>query len=218
MASGTDSGSDMPATAEPTVEQRVRDNLALARSIARRFYYPGGEPLDELIQVANLGLFLAARRFDPNRGVNFSTYATSCIAGEIKRHYRDRCWSLHVPRVLKDGKGTELEQEWARGARYPLSLDIPLTSDEDNLTLGDTLSDPDDHYACVDARLSRLEAMRLLTERERRILYLYYYEDMPQREIAQHVGCSQMHVSRILRDIRRRLDLPQADTRTRAAA
>ena len=92
-----------------TKDRRLRDALVerfmpLARSIALR-YARGGEPLDDLVQVASLGLLKALERFDPQRAVAFSSYAVPTIAGEIRRHFRDRCWTVRPPRSLSDTLG-----------------------------------------------------------------------------------------------------------------
>lgn len=207
---------------EPTVEQRVTANLPLARFIAARYARRGGESFDDLYQVACLGLVLAAQRFDPGRGFTFSTYANSVISGEIKRHFRDHCWPVHVPRTMSEKPDrTELEQQWVVGAGWPASLDATVAerSDGEAVTLADTLGEDDTAYALVDARVDRQLAWQRCTALERRVLVMHIYEDVPQREIAARINYSQMHVSRLLRRAYKKLGLPaEASKRRRAIA
>jgi RNA polymerase sigma-B factor len=210
------------------VEQYVR----LARMLARR-YARTTEPLEDLEQVACLGLVQAVDRFDPGRGIAFSSFAVPTILGELKRHFRDRTWFLRVPRELRESamateRATEAlaarlgrtpsAGEVAAATGMPLervleareaalayrceSLDRPLRREGDDgaATLADRLGAADDglRRAEEDVLLDQLSAA--LRPREREVLRLRFSEDLLQREIADRVGLSQMHVSRILRD------------------
>ena len=212
-------------------EQLVERFLPLARQLARR-YHRGGEPLDDLTQVASLGLLKAIDRFDPARTTAFSSFAVPTILGELKRYFRDKSWSVRVPRdlqelVVKIGPATEalgpaatpteladhlgvtleqlLEAREAAGAYRAISLDRPREEDEDPRELGG--DDPGFGEAEDAATIELL--MRVLDDREREVLRLRFGEDLTQAEIGARIGVSQMHVSRIIR---------QALTRLRAVA
>ena len=205
----------------------VERHLGLARHLALR-YSDSGEPLEDLFQVASLGLVNAAKRFDPTRGLSFTTFAVPTITGELKRHFRDRGWAIHVPRDLKesvvrvkraiaeyDGRpptpaqlaqatGLSLEAVLealeVAGVQRTLSLDAPAGNEEDASTaLGDMLGKEDDDLARARDRALLETLMRAVTPREREILHLRFVEDLTQSEIGERVGVSQMQVSRILR-------------------
>ncbi len=213
----------------------ARDELVtayrpLAERLARRFR-GRGEAYDDLVQAASIGLINAVDRFDPEYGVKFTTYATRTIVGELKRHLRDRAWSVRVPRGLQEaaleaGRTKEMlshrlgrsptiaelaaemgvsdddvvEALEAGGAYTAASLDRPLDSTDDaGATVGDRIGGEDPSLALADRWPDVADAVRALPERERLILYLRFYEDRTQTEIAEHVGISQMHVSRLLR-------------------
>ena len=198
----------------------------LAEYLARRFY-GRGEPLDDLIQVASIGLLKSIDRFDPGREVKFSTYATATIVGELKRHFRDKGWALRVPRRLQEsglkvGRAvTDLSQELGRAptvgeighhtgltdeevleamdtvhAYTTASLDAP--TDEDRVSSLDKLGEEDETFELLDRWTSVAPAIRELPARERRILYLRFFRGLTQTQIAQEMGISQMHVSRLL--------------------
>jgi RNA polymerase sigma-B factor len=216
----------------------VERHLGLARHLALR-YSDSGEPLDDLFQVASLGLVNAVDRFDPSRGIAFTTFAVPTILGELKRHFRDRGWAIHVPRDLKEAslrvrraiadhsgerpptpaelaEATGLSLEGvlealdAGGAQRALSLDAPASSEEEGgATLVDLLGDDDDALARATDRTLLESLMRTVTPREREILRLRFVEDLTQSQIGERIGVSQMQVSRILRG---------ALTRMRAAA
>jgi RNA polymerase sigma-B factor len=204
----------------------VARTLPLTRTLARR-YANRGETLDDLEQVAALGLVKAIDRFDLDREVRFTTYAVPTIAGEIKRHFRDRGWMLRVPREVQElsaklsaarerltrelGRsptvpelaaavhaGTEqvVEALGAADAYRALSLDEPLGDGFDPL---DSLGDTEPGYERVEQRFLLRSGFRHLAPREREILHLRFYEGLTQREIADRVGVSQMHVSRLIR-------------------
>jgi RNA polymerase sigma-B factor len=212
----------------------VERHLGLARHLALR-YSDSGEPLDDLFQVASLGLVNAVDRFDPSRGVSFTTFAVPTILGELKRHFRDRGWAIHVPRDLKEaalrvkrataehagdrpptpgelaqatGLSLEgvLEALEVAGVQRALSLDAPTSADEDGgTTLVDLLGSEDDDLARAGDRALLESLLRSVTPREREILRLRFVEDLTQSEIGERVGVSQMQVSRILRTALTRL-------------
>jgi RNA polymerase sigma-B factor len=200
--------------------------LPLAQHLARRFA-GRGQHVDDLTQVASLGLLKAIDRFDPDRGVRFATYATVTIVGELKRHFRDRGWGVRVPRSVQEaamqvnrtmaelwqelGRAptvaelatrTDLSQEQvlealdASRAYTSASLDEPVG--ESGTVASDHMGEDDARYEVSDGWLAMAPKLRLLPERERRILYLRFFQDMTQAEIAEDIGISQMHVSRLL--------------------
>ena len=202
-----------------TGDRELRNQLTesyrgLAIALARRFERRG-EPLDDLIQVALLGILKAVERFDPERGLPFATFATPTVLGELKRHFRDTTWAVKVPRDTKElhlrvgaaldtfhaeeGRAPTLRELAARlqvneehliealeaGAAYrPASLDAPVASAQGGRT---------------EARLAVQRLLATLPERERTIVELRFFQDLTQSQIAERVGISQMHVSRLLR-------------------
>jgi RNA polymerase sigma-B factor len=205
----------------------VRMHLPLVEHLARRFRNRG-EPLDDLTQVATIGLIKSVDRFDPDRGVEFSTYATPTVVGEIKRHFRDKGWAVRVPRRLQElrlalttataelsqlhGRSPTVhelaeklaisEEEVLEGlesanAYSTLSLDVPDTDDE-SPAVADTLGAEDEALEGVEYRESLKPLLEDLPPREKRILLLRFFGNMTQSQIAQEVGISQMHVSRLL--------------------
>jgi RNA polymerase sigma-B factor len=212
-------------------DRSARDRLIemytpLARYLARRFE-GRREPLEDLIQVALMGLIKAVDRFEPDRQVQFTTYASATIVGELKRHFRDKAWAVRVPRQLQEsglrvgraivalsqelgrspttrevGRRTELTDEEvleamdAASAYSAASLDAPL--DEEGTTELDRLRDDDDALDRMVGWTSAAPAIRALSERERRMLYLRFFHGRTQSEIASELGISQMHVSRLL--------------------
>jgi RNA polymerase sigma-B factor len=211
-------------------EELVRRNLPFAKRLARR-YRGASESFDDLLQVASLALVNAVDRFDPDRGIPFSAFASPTILGELKRHFRDRAWTVRVPRGLHDRMAqvdkavsqlTEklqrspsiaeiaerleleptdvLEVLEANHNRRPLSLDRPVGGDESEETSpADWVGEEDENFALVEGRVSLDAALPQLDERERLVLRLRFVEDMTQSQIADQIGHSQMHVSRILR-------------------
>jgi RNA polymerase sigma-B factor len=205
----------------------VRMHLPLVEHLARRFRNRG-EPLDDLTQVATIGLIKSVDRFDPERGVEFSTYATPTVVGEIKRHFRDKGWAVRVPRRLQELRlalttaTSELSQAHGRpptvyelaqklaiseeevleglesaNAYSTLSLDVPDTHDE-SPAVADTLGVEETALEGVEYRESLKPLLEDLPPREKRILLLRFFGNMTQSQIAQEVGISQMHVSRLL--------------------
>jgi RNA polymerase sigma-B factor len=200
--------------------------MPLVRSLARR-YANRGEPLDDLEQVGCVGLIKAVDRFDVDRELRFSTFAVPTILGEIKRHFRDRAWSVRVSRGLQELSarvGREVDRLSTRLGRSPtiqdlaratgatteqvleallgaqaystVPLDEPLGEDGDPV---DRLGADDPAFAVAEERMELSAGLRALTERERRIVLLRFFAGLTQREIAERVGISQMHVSRLLR-------------------
>ncbi|WP_133918066.1 SigB/SigF/SigG family RNA polymerase sigma factor [Streptomyces sp. NBC_00582] len=202
--------------------------LPMAHRIAGRFR-DRGEAVEDLRQVAALGLVKAVDRFDPERGA-FESYAVPTITGEIKRHFRDRMWALRVPRRVQELRNkvriARRELTQSPGSPEPsvadlaahtglteeevgaglealesfstLSLDAELRTDDEGYSLADTLGGPDVSYDTVIDRESAKQGLRSLPERERAILYMRFFEDMTQSRIADRLGISQMHVSRLI--------------------
>jgi RNA polymerase sigma-B factor len=200
--------------------------LPLARSLARR-YAGKGEPLDDLEQVASLGLLKAIDRFDVSREVRFATFAVPTIAGELKRHFRDRGWMLRVPRDVQElcARVVRCRETLTRElGRSPTvqevanTLDVTLEQVLEAVRAADayrmmSLDEPlaegagaleaiggdDEGYELAEHRVLLRRGLDRLGEREREIVRLRFYEGLTQREIARAVGVSQMHVSRLIR-------------------
>jgi RNA polymerase sigma-B factor len=210
-------------------ERLIEQHMPLARSLAIQYRH-AREPLDDLCQVANLGLVKAVDRYDPDRGIAFTSYAVPTILGELKRHFRDRTWTIHVSRSVQESiarvesVSEDLRQQigrWpsanevaavaemtveevtearlAAGASRLASLDAPSPHEEDG-GLGAQLGHEDSGLDRVEDALWIEQLSNGLTPRQREVLRLRFVEDLVQREIAERVGLSQMHVSRILRD------------------
>jgi RNA polymerase sigma-B factor len=209
--------------------QLVEDHMRLADFLARRFAHRG-EPVDDLRQVALVGLVKAVERFDPERGLQFSSFATPTIVGELKRHFRDRCWAVRVPRRVQelhlqlDSTVATLSQELGRaptpteiaaragvrdedvlesmeaGSLYRLSsIDAGRADGESSPSgVAANLGAADPNVDSVETRVAVSELLSLLPEREKQIVYLRFFEGLTQSEIAERVGVSQMHVSRLL--------------------
>lgn len=207
-------------------DEVIRRFTPLALGIARR-YRGKGISQDDLEQVALLGMLRALDRYDPTVG-SFEPFASKTISGELKRQLRDRAWSVRVPRSLQErslevtrtsqeltqrlGRAPTtadiaeamditvsevLEARGASSAYTSASLDAPLDEDS-GWSLADSLGGDDEALALADRWHGLGPALASLPERERKILYLRFYEDMTQSEIAEIVGVSQMHVSRLL--------------------
>ncbi len=211
-------------------EQLIEQYMSLVRSLARRYSYRG-EQHEDLVQIGAIGLIKAIDRFDVNRGVELTTYATPNIIGEIKRHFRDRGWSVRVPRGLQELNiqlSRLLEQLTVQHGRSPtipelakaagvtdeevlealesgraystLSLSAGSGSGEDGeLDPLESLGTEEHQYAVSEDRAVLEPGFRVLEERERKILHLRFFEGLTQSQIAQQVGISQMHVSRLIR-------------------
>lgn len=221
-------------TAHSPEFQRHRDQivercLPLADHIARRFE-GRGEPRDDLVQVARVGLVNAVARFDIETGSDFVSFAVPTIMGEVRRHFRDNSWSVKVPRRLKElhlrlGAATaDLSQRLGRaptaselaaelgmdradvveglvaGSSYnTLSIDTASGSEDDAVrAIADTLGVVDSGLNQIENREALRPALESLPERERMVLVLRFFESMTQTQIAERVGISQMHVSRLL--------------------
>jgi RNA polymerase sigma-B factor len=204
----------------------VESHLPLVEYLARRFA-GRGEPLDDLIQVGTIGLIKAVDRFDTERGVEFSTYATPTVVGEIKRHFRDKGWTVRVPRRLQElraslssataqltqdlgrsptvaelarhiGVGEEEVLEGLESANAYAAVSLEATDDADGQSVLDTLGGLDEALEGVEYRESLKPLLDSLPERERRILVLRFFGNLTQSQIAAELGISQMHVSRLL--------------------
>ena len=218
---------DYRETRDPAIRERlVGAHFGLAASLAARFSTRNESP-DDLHQAALLGLVHAIDRFDPERGVQFTTFAWATISGELKRHFRDRTWGVRVPRRLQElylntSEATDslthdlgrsptvaevaervgcseedvLEALEARAAYRLGSIDAPV-GDEDGES-GMQLPDPESGYGRVEQRVVLTDLVNRLAPRERQIIHLRFNEELTQAEIAERVGVSQMHVSRLL--------------------
>jgi RNA polymerase sigma-B factor len=207
-------------------DELVLMHQPLAEYLARRFS-GRGEPLEDLVQVAMVALIKAIDRYDPGREVKFSTYATATIVGELKRHFRDKGWALRVPRRLQETGlrvsrvVSELSQELGRSptvneiaertgltseevvegmdtvhAYSTTSLDAPI--DDEGTTSAQQIGGEDETLEILEGWASVAPALRRLPARERRILYLRFFRGLSQTRIAEELGISQMHVSRLL--------------------
>jgi RNA polymerase sigma-B factor len=181
--------------AEATRHELVELHLPLAEYLARRFGNRG-EPHEDLVQVATIGLIKAIDRFDPERGVAFSTYATPTIVGEIKRHFRDRGWTIRVPRRLQEMQAV-IEGLESANAYSPLSLDAPDPAGEVGAVI-EQLGDTDEALDAVVDRETVKPLLDQLDARAKKILLLRFFRNMTQSQIADELGISQMHVSRLL--------------------
>jgi RNA polymerase sigma-B factor len=229
---------DDPAFAEECRARAVLINRGVAEAVARR-YRERGLPQEDLNQVAYEGLTKAVSRFDPDLRNDLLTFAVPTIRGELQRYFRDQGWTVRPPRRIQDLQGhahavvQRLEQALGReptdaeiadgldttteeyaeamaavGCFRPTSLDLPVGAE--TATLGDLLPDPHDTRDASDARAVLAPVVRRLAPRDRRILYLRYFEDLTQAEIGDDLGVTQMQVSRllsrILDDLRHDLD------------
>ena len=211
-------------------EQLIEQYMSLVRSLARRYSYRG-EQLDDLVQIGSIGLIKAIDRFDLDRGVELTTYATPNIIGEIKRHFRDRGWAVRVPRGLQElnvqlskiveqltvehsrsptipelaeAAGVEEEEvlEALESGRAYSSLSLSSsggTEDGEEIDPLESLGEIEHEYEVSEDRAVLAPGFKVLDERERAILHLRFFEGLTQSQIAQQVGISQMHVSRLIR-------------------
>jgi RNA polymerase sigma-B factor len=216
-------------------DSRARAELAarylpLARSLALRYRHTR-EPIEDLMQVASLGLVKAIDRWDPDRGSAFASYAVPTILSELRRHFRDCTWIVKPPRSLQELALQVVrarERLWSAHGREPtvselaaaldtgpedivdalaaadgqhaLSLDTPASEDDESPTRLDLLAEPDRGFAAVDDRLLADDLVKTLDRRARAVLRMRFELDLRQWEIADRIGVSQMHVSRILRE------------------
>jgi RNA polymerase sigma-B factor len=234
-------------------EQLIEQYLSLVRSLARRYAYRG-EQLDDLIQIGCIGLIKAIDRFDVDRGVELTTYATPNIIGEIKRHFRDKGWSVRVPRGLQElnvqlsrlveeltvqlgrsptiselseASGAEEEEvlEALESGRAYTSLSLSTGTageDDDSLDPMETLGEEEPQYEISEEWAVIAPGLRALDDRERKILHLRFFQGLTQSQIAQQVGISQMHVSRLIRrsleKIRAEISAEERSLRRRASS
>jgi RNA polymerase sigma-B factor len=205
----------------------IEAHLGLAEYLARRFSNRG-EPLDDLVQVASTGLIKAVDRFEPERGLEFSTYATHTIVGELKRHFRDKGWAVRVPRRMQElhlrlstlvgtlnqelgrsptvaemahGAGVseeEVLEAMEAGQAYRFTSLDAPASGEDAGSLGSTIGEVDARMEGVERRVALSPLIEQLPPRQQKILHLRFFEGLTQSEIASRLDISQMHVSRLL--------------------
>lgn len=207
-------------------DELVTMHLPLVRHLARR-YRDRGEDLDDLVQVGTVGLINAIDRFDPSRGVELSTFATPTILGEIKRHFRDRAWAVRVPRRLQElstrltATSDDLTRTLQRSptvrelaaalgvseedvldaleARHAFTADtLEGPDDDEHPGVGSTLGADEPAFEEIEDRESLRPLLAALPDRERRILTMRFQQHLSQAQIAQELGISQMHVSRLL--------------------
>jgi RNA polymerase sigma-B factor len=210
-------------------EKLIEQYMSLVRSLARRYSYRG-EQLEDLVQIGAIGLIKAIDRFDVDRGVELTTYATPNIIGEIKRHFRDKGWAVRVPRGLQElnvqlsklmeqlttqlgrsptipelAKAAGVEEELVleaieSGRAYTsLSLSVGSSGDDDDLDPLESLGTEEHQYEVSEDRAVLAPGFKALDPRERMILQLRFFDGLTQSQIAQQVGISQMHVSRLIR-------------------
>jgi RNA polymerase sigma-B factor len=170
----------------------VIQNLGLVRTIANRFAHRG-ECSEDLRQVGYIGLLKAADRFDQARGVAFATYGYLKIIGEIRRYFRDKCWSIRIPRNVQE----LLRTGEVPGAYRPLSLDAAFSDGGKPSTLLDVLGNVDRRIADVDARIDLAAACTTLSDHEQSVLRLRFSEELTQKAVGQTLGKSQMYISRL---------------------
>jgi RNA polymerase sigma-B factor len=212
-------------------EKLIEQYMALVRSLARRYSYRG-EQLEDLVQIGAIGLIKAIDRFDLDRGVELTTYATPNIIGEIKRHFRDKGWSVRVPRGLQElnvqlsrlvetqtvelgrsptipelAKAAGVEEEAVLEAlesgRAYSSLSLSTGGGggdgDDDLDPMESIGTEEHEFEVSEDRAVLAPGFRILDEREGKILQLRFFDGLTQSQIAQQVGISQMHVSRLIR-------------------
>ena len=209
-------------------ERALVELMPLVRALASR-YAGRGEPFEDLVQVGSIGLIKAVDRFDVDRGVDFASYAVPTIVGEIRRHFRDKAWAMHVPRRLKElslrlsrvldqlttelgrsptiaelAKAAGVEEEEAIDAldsmnAYSTRSFSAPFDDDSDDSLSEKLGRDEAGYGEVEDGALVAAGLDALDERERRIVELRFFEEMTQSQIASEIGISQMHVSRLLR-------------------
>jgi RNA polymerase sigma-B factor len=208
-------------------ERLIVEHLPLVRGLARR-YADRGEPLDDLVQVGTIGLIKAIDRFEPERGFKLASFATPTILGEIRRHFRDRSWTVRVPRGIQEARAqishavAELSAENGRSpsvreiaesaglsqedvldalaagsAQRPAPLASPGGEGDDEI--GVSVGMEDEGYERAEDRATLDAGLAALPARERVILHLRFEEGLTQSQIAERIGVSQMHVSRLIR-------------------
>jgi RNA polymerase sigma-B factor len=225
-------------------EQLIERYMSLVRSLALR-YSSRGEQLEDLVQIGAIGLIKAIDRFDLDRDVELATYATPNIIGEIKRHFRDKGWAVRVPRGLQELNvrlSRLVEQLTVQLARSPTIADLAKEAgveeeevvealesgraystlslsagDDDNPDLLESIGTEEQQYEVSEQRAVLAPGFRVLEERERRILKLRFFDGLTQSQIAQRIGISQMHVSRLIRrslqQMREEIDVDRTSAR-----
>jgi RNA polymerase sigma-B factor len=211
-------------------EKLIEQYMSLVRSLARRYSYRG-EQLEDLVQIGAIGLIKAIDRFDLERGVELTTYATPNIIGEIKRHFRDKGWSVRVPRGLQELNvqlSRLMEQLTVQLGRSPTIAELAKASGspeedvlealesgraysslslssggggdgEEDLDPLESIGTEEHQFEVSEDRAVLAPGFKALDERERKILQLRFFDGLTQSQIAQQVGNSQMHVSRLIR-------------------
>jgi RNA polymerase sigma-B factor len=227
-------------------DELAEEMLPLARALAGR-YAGRGEPLDDLVQVACIGIMKAIDGFDLDRPVRFSSYATPTVQGEIKRYFRDQTWAMRVPRGMqelqleiaraRDKLTTELGrspnvQELAEAVDQPFEeVLLTIQSQEarrtrsleepmgEDMTLADSVGGTDPELGRAEIRVLLDEAFDVLSDRDQEVLRLRFEEDLTQTEISARIGVSQMQVSRLIRQslARLRMDIERSQQRENAA-
>ncbi len=212
-------------------ERLILELLPIAEHIAVRFS-GRGQPREDLIQVARIGLMKAVDRFDPGQGGDFLAYAVPTVMGEVRRFFRDTGWAVHVPRGMQELRTrlsratTELAQTLGRAptptelaghldvdvdtvregllaanSYQTSSLDRPVNDGEGSLPLSDVVGGLDSRFEHIEDRHTVVPLLQRLPERERAIVTMRFFEGMTQSQIAERIGISQMHVSRLLTKI-----------------
>ncbi len=215
----------------------VSEFMPLARNLARR-YGRSSEPMDDLVQVAAVGLVLAIDRFDVDRGHRFQSFAIPTILGEMRRYFRNSGWALHVPRTtqeralavreaqqyltaeigraptvdqLRDHLGYQLEQVidglQALDSYDVSSLDAPAGNNDEGATYAEAIGGEDRGFGAIESRADLRAALGELSERDRTMLGMSFFDEMTQSEIAARIGISQMQISRLLRRALERLEV-----------
>jgi len=214
-----------------TRNPQLRDKLVLSHASLVRFlagkFMSRGEPLEDLIQVGTVGLINAIERYEPNRGLKFTTFATPTIVGEIQRYFRDKCWRVKVPRRLKDlniasqrarsslsgklGRSPTVaevareigasEEETLEAMELGNAYDPPSldaqVGDTDAVSLGDTIGIEDPALEAILSRAEIERALETLEERDREVIRGLYFDELSQARVAERLNLSQMHISRL---------------------
>ena len=232
---------------DPTARDELAEEmLPLARALAGR-YAGRGEPLDDLVQVACIGIMKAIDGFDLSREVRFSSYATPTVLGEIKRYFRDKTWAMRVPRGMQElqleiarardkltnelGRSPNV-QELAEAVDAPFEEVLQTIQSQDarrtrsleepvgeDMTLADSVGGVDPELGRAEIRVLLQNAFGVLSDRDQEVLRLRFEEDLTQTEISKRIGVSQMQVSRLIRQslARLRMDIERSQRREDAA-
>jgi RNA polymerase sigma-B factor len=227
-------------------DELAEEMLPLARALAGR-YAGRGEPIDDLVQVACIGIMKAIDGFDLEREVRFSSYATPTVLGEIKRYFRDKTWAMRVPRGMQElqleiarardkltnelGRSPNV-QELAEAVNAPFEEVLQTIQSQDarrtrslqepvgeDMTLADSVGGPDPEMGRAEIRVLLEDAFEVLSDRDQEVLRLRFEEDLTQTEISKRIGVSQMQVSRLIRQslARLRMDIERSQHREHAA-